>query len=102
VFAGIRHLAAVRAELDHLHASVPAEALDPSDAGIFAVLRRHPLGPMLGLYNVTEDWRPWPYSRVAELGLFASTDVLSGRRTDGGHDGNLWLAPYEARWIVAD
>jgi amylosucrase len=98
LFAGIRHLASVRAGLGHLHASVPAEALPPSDPGVLAVLRRHPLGPMLGLYNVTEDWHPFPYARLVEIGLEDSVDVLTDTAT---LEAELWLAPYEARWIVS-
>ena len=98
MFAGIAHLASVRAGLEHLHASVPAEPLPPSDPGVLAVLRRHPLGPMLGLYNVTEDWRAFPHSRLVELGLEDSVDTISGAATVS--EAELWLAPYEARWIV--
>jgi amylosucrase len=98
LFAGIRHLAAVRAGLEHLHASVAAEALPPSDPGVLAVLRQHPIGPMLGLYNVTEDWHRFPYGRLVELGLEDSVDVLTGTTT---LEDELWLAPYEARWIVS-
>ncbi len=60
VFAGVRHLVEVRAATRHLNAAVQAEVLDASDPGVLAVLRRHPLGPFLALYNVTEEWRPWP------------------------------------------
>ena len=68
MFAGIQHLAAVRGRLEHLHAAFPSEVLPAGDPGVLAVLRQHPLGPMLGLYNVTEDWRPWSFFRLAELG----------------------------------
>src|SRR5439155_24676656 len=60
VFGGLQRLAVARAALPHLDASVPAEVAGLEDPGILPVLRRHPVGPMLGLYNVTEAWRPWP------------------------------------------
>ena len=101
MFAGIQHLAAVRAGVEQLHASWPAEALPAGDPGVLAVLRSHPVGPMLGLYNVTATWRPWSYFRLAELDLAESIDVLTGRPTEAVDDGNVWLAPYEARWIIA-
>ena len=100
MFAGIQHLAAVRAGLQHLHAGFPSEVLPAGDPGVLAVLRQHPLGPMLGLYNVTESWRPWSFFRLAELDLAESTDVLTNLETSAGDDGNIWLAPYEARWII--
>ena len=60
VYLGIRHLAQTRASLPHLESSVAAEVPLLSDPGVFPVLRRHPLGPLLELYNVTDDWRPFP------------------------------------------
>ncbi len=56
VLAGLRRLAAVRAGLPHLHASVASEAVPTPDRGVLGVLRHHPLGLMIGLYNVTETW----------------------------------------------
>ncbi len=100
LFAGLRHLAATRAGLPHLHASVQAEVLDPVDPGVLAVLRRHPLGPMLGLYNVTERWRPHPGEAPAAVGLSAPVDRISGGALRTGGDGRLWLAPYASLWLV--
>lgn len=101
VFAGVRHLLGVRAATPHLHASVAAEVLDPSDPGVLAVLRRHPQGPFLALYNVTDDWRPFPGSRLAEVGLGRAHDALADEDVAAGPDGNLWLAPLASRWLVA-
>jgi amylosucrase len=103
MFAGLRRLAACRAGLVQLHAGVAAEVLEPSDPGVLPVLRAHPVGPLLGLYNVTGSWRPFPLHRVASLGLADGADAISGRPVqDGllGGDGALWLAPYSAHWIV--
>ena len=97
---GLRHLAAVRAALPHLHASVPAEVLELADPGVLPVLRRHPLGPMLGLYNVTAGWRSFPAGRVHDVGLGVLWDALSGSGVAPGDDGSLWLAPYGVLWLV--
>ncbi|MBV9823495.1 MAG: alpha-amylase, partial [Actinobacteria bacterium] len=100
VFAGLRALIAARARLPHLDASVSAEIAPPADPGILPVLRRHPLGAMLGLYNVTDGWRPFPAGRLAEYGIAEPWDALAGAKVRAGDDGNLWLAPYQAMWIV--
>jgi amylosucrase len=100
VLAGIRHLAGVRASLPHLHAAVPNRVLPVADPGVLAVLRRHHLGDLLCLYNVTATWRPWPGERLAELGLRDGWDALGGAPVHIGGDGDAWLAPWQAAWVV--
>src|SRR6185437_13096235 len=84
MFGGLRRLASCRAGLVQLHASVAAEVLEPSDPGVLPVLRAHPVGPLLGLYNVTGSWRPFPLHRVASLGLADGADAISGRPVQDG------------------
>ena len=64
------------AALPHLEATVAAEVRTRRDPGILPVLRRHPLGPLLELFNVTDSWRPFPGRRLAELGLSGGRDAL--------------------------
>jgi len=100
VFEALQHLAVVRAGLPHLHASVAAQVLEPSDPGVLPVLREHPEGPLLGLYNVTATWRPWPASRLRDHGLEGALDALTGEPVPLGGDGDVWLPPYGACWLV--
>ncbi|GGK56546.1 alpha-amylase family protein [Ornithinimicrobium pekingense] len=102
VYAGLRHLARVRAGLPHLHASVPAELVATTDPGVFAVLRRHPVGPLLELYNVTEQPREVPAWWVRELGLSADSavDALNGYPPNLTEDGAIWLSTYQPVWLV--
>jgi amylosucrase len=102
VFLGLRHLAQARAALPHLESTVAAEVPLLSDPGILPVLRRHPLGPLLELFNVTDSWRPFPGWRLAELGLDEARDALSNNIIRPGADGNVWLHPYGALWLVRD
>ncbi len=100
LFAGLSHLARVRAGLPHLHASVMSQVLDPSDPAVLAVLRRHPEGDLLELANVADDARPFPWDRVAALGWCTAHDVLTDSTVAVGEGRNLWLAPYQAMWLV--
>lgn len=102
VYAGLRQLARVRATLPHLHASVPAQTVAAPHPGVFAVLRRHPLGPMLGLYNVTEEPRQVPQWWVREHGLppEQSVDALNGYPPNLAADGSIYLSTYQPVWLV--
>ncbi len=98
VFAGLRCLAAARASLPQLHAGVPREVLELADPGVLPVLRRHPVGPMLGLYNVTATWRPWSAATLSAFGV--TRDVLAGAAPEVDGGGWVWLPPYAALWLV--
>ncbi|MFK5584809.1 alpha-amylase family protein [Serinicoccus sp. LYQ131] len=102
VLAGMRHLSAVRASLPHLHASVPAKPVAAPDPGVFAVLRRHPVGPMLGLYNVTESPRTVPSWWIREQGLAVdqAIDALNGYPPNLTADGSVYLSTYQPVWLV--
>ncbi|MEI2775587.1 MAG: alpha-amylase family protein [Tetrasphaera sp.] len=102
VFQGLSHLARVRKSLSQLHASADTEVLDEGiDRGVFATVRQHASGPMLGLYNVTEDWRPFPWSVIAGLGMGAPVNALGNRHSVAAEtDGNVWLPPFSAWWVV--
>jgi amylosucrase len=102
VLAGMRHLARVRASLPHLHAGVDAELVAAPDPGIFAVLRRHALGPMLGLYNITETPRAVPGWWIREQGMPAelTIDALNGYPPNLTDDGSIWLSTYQPVWLV--
>jgi len=102
VFLGLKHLVQARAALPHLESTVAAEVPLLLDPGILPVLRRHPLGPLLELFNVTDSWRPFPGWRLAELGLDEARDALSNNIIRPGADGNVWLHPYGALWLVRE
>jgi amylosucrase len=100
--AGVRHLVQARAALPHLHASVAAEVLEPADPGVLLVARRHPLGPMLGAYNVTPEPRHVPLWVLRELQLEPGTVVDHISRTKPMlRDEAVQLAPYAAVWLTA-
>lgn len=100
VFTGLKHLAAVRARLPQLHASADAEVLQDTDDGVLAVVRRHASGAFVGLYNVTEQTRPFELHRLHDIGLRVPYDALGGHVLAVGSMGMLWLPPYAAWWVV--
>ena len=101
VQASTRLLVEARKRLPHLHASVAAEVLDPQDPGVLLVVRRHPLGPMLGAYNVTDTDRVLPYQALREVGLDPDdvVDRITGNRPDGYYEA-FHLPPYAVLWLT--
>ncbi|WP_425577013.1 alpha-amylase family protein [Nocardioides marinquilinus] len=104
VLGGLAHLARVRAALPQLHASAPVEVLDVDggrvDDGLLAVVRRHPSGVLVGVYNVTPEPRPLPLSVLHDAGLTTPLDAIGGHLVTAGADGVVWLPPYAAWWVV--
>jgi amylosucrase len=98
---GIRALVAARANLPHLHASVAAEVLDPRDPAVLLVARRHPLGPMLGAYNMAPEPRHVPLDVLSGIGLdpARTVDHLTGRAPHIRDDA-VQLPTYAAAWLV--
>jgi len=100
VFSALAHIARVRSSLPQLHASAPSQILPDADDGVLATLRRHPSGLFVGLYNVTERSRPFPFGLIQALGLTRPYEALSGYDLQVGADGILRLPPYGAWWLV--
>jgi amylosucrase len=100
VWHALRQAVKVRAGLDALHASTDTEILDPVTRTVFATVRRHPGGSMVGLYNMSEWPQSWPRAAVPVEG--ALLDALTDREPATSIDGALRLEPYQAMWLVAD
>jgi amylosucrase len=102
ISAGVRRLVLARASLPHLHAATAAEVLDPHDTGVLLVARRHPLGAMLGAYNVMAEPRHLPLSVLHELGMDPASvvDHVAGS-TPTIRDDAVQLEPYAALWLTA-
>jgi amylosucrase len=100
VFQGLAHLARVRASLPPLHAGAQDEILMDTDDGVLAVVRRHPSGPLVGLYNVTGSWRPFRFARLAEAGITTPYNALGAHDVFAGPEGDVLLSPYAAWWVV--
>jgi amylosucrase len=97
----VRRLVDARKRLPHLHAAVPSTVLPPPDPGVLLVLRRHPLGPMLGVYNVADSERRIGTAALRSAGLGAGAyDVLSHGAVDLGRSAELVLPPYSALWLT--
>jgi amylosucrase len=102
VFTGMRHLARVRAGLPSLHAAVESEPLDAGNDAVLGLLRRHPAGTLVQLYNLTPHWQRLPADRVRVAGLTQLWEHLSAvapQPEPGWAGEELALPPYAAWWL---
>lgn len=103
IYQGISAMVEKRGQLPHLHADVPAHAVPTTDRGVLGVVRRHPLGTMVGLYNMTEHEAYVPTWWVDAQGVepHAMTDHLAGNVPEVTEFEDIKLAPYQAMWLTA-
>ncbi len=99
VFDGLTHLGRVRRSIPSLHAAVESEPVDVGTDGVLALLRRHPAGVFLGLYNMTAVWQNVSAESLAPLGLASAWENLSGFAVHAV-SGHLPLPPYAAWWLT--
>ena len=55
IFNGLRAVIDARRSSPELHAAVPLEVVESGDRRVFAFVRRHPVGPLLALHNMSAE-----------------------------------------------
>jgi amylosucrase len=76
IFSALVALAAARRRTPHLHAATPVEVVDLQQPQLFAFMRRHPLGTLVAVHNVTEQPQrvtPWPSTWSATTGRWTAS-----------------------------
>jgi amylosucrase len=102
VFSGLVHLGRVRASLPSLHASVETQPADVGNDAVLALVRRHPAGTLVQMYNLTPVWQRVPVGRVRAQGLGRLWEHISSfapAPEPGGGGDELALPPYGAWWL---
>jgi amylosucrase len=99
VFRGVRHILARRAATQQLHGGVPTEVIEPPAPGVFAFVRRSPLGPVLCLSSFTESWLHLPLDWALAQGVTLMHDALSDAPVTP-HGPNVALPPYARVWLT--
>jgi amylosucrase len=97
VWHQLRHLVAVRAAQPAMDASVPARILGLGHQGVLGWFRPHPVRPLVALHNVAGREHRWPRYAVPLGGPLL--DAVTGAEP-AYVDGELWLQPYQALWLV--
>lgn len=100
VFAWLRRVIEVRKQLPMLHAGYESTACEAGDPRLLLLLREHPEGNLVQLYNMSEQ--PVPFSLGTLRFLLGRLDVdehLGGHRYDLRPDSML-VRPYQALWFA--
>lgn len=97
--AWLRHVLRVRRRTPHLHASIEATTLDVGDPRVLALRRDHPMGPMIQLYNISEDEVTLPMGVLRTPFGMSAHELLDDVTWDLSPS-TLELPPYAVRWFV--
>lgn len=99
VFWGTRHILARRRAVAGLHAGNGTRVVFSDQPGIFAFQRLAPTGPVLCLFNFTEQWQHLSEDWVRAQGVTLMHDLLSDHSVET-HHGSVALPPYARVWMV--
>ncbi|CAN5842291.1 alpha-amylase family protein [soil metagenome] len=99
VYGGLQTILRARKRTPHLHATYPTRILEPHQSHVFATLRRHPLGPMVSLYNFSEAAQTVSLDLLEGRFPHQPYDQLEGRFLDVGA-GEIVLGSYGRLWLV--
>lgn len=99
VFWGVRQILARRRAVAGLHGAYGTRILHPEGDGIFAFLRDAPTGPIVCLFNFTEQWQHLSEDWARGQGVRRMHDLLSDHPVETYH-GHIALPPYARVWLV--
>ena len=99
IFGGLRAIIEARRASPELHAAVPLEVVESDDQRVFAFVRRHPVGPLLALHNLSAESVAIDPRIVRDV--VGGTVVDRLQPTVAADPDRLTLAAYGSAWLVA-
>ncbi|WP_425040341.1 amylosucrase [Primorskyibacter sp. S187A] len=99
VLAGTKAIMVRRAALPQLHGAVPTRIVDIGPKEVFAFLRLAPTGPVLCLFNFSEETVMLSAEDMGAQGVSQFVDLLSDASLSL-QDGAFALLPYGRVWVV--
>ena len=99
LLAGVKHIVARRKTTPHLTAHAATRIIDVNNPKVFAFIRLADDGPLLGLFNFTEDWTTVSANRLRTEGITEFADELGGGVAAITGDA-LEVAPYGRLWLT--
>jgi len=99
IFGGLRAIIDARRASPELHAGYPLEIVDSGDRRVFAFVRRHPIGSLLALHNVSAEPVEVDLGLVTAFDIEGAVDRLRPSRRLGGP--SFVLDGYDSAWLAA-
>jgi amylosucrase len=99
LLAGVKHIVARRKATPHLTAHAATRVIDVGNPKLFAFVRLADDGPLVGLFNFTEDWSFVSANRLRAEGITEFADELGGGVAAITGDA-LAVSPYGRLWLV--
>ncbi len=99
LFDGIRRIVRARKHTPQLHSAYATEVLDTGHPHLLVLVRPHPLGDLVGVYNFSEQGQDLDASVLAGRGLNQPFDQLAQTFVDVSR-GSLHVLPYGRHWLI--
>lgn len=98
LYQGIIKIIRARQRTPHLNSSAEAIVLESGNPALFAYVRHHPLGSLVGLYNFSERFQQLSTTLLSRQNIKQPYDQLEQRFVEVGE--TLTLAPYQRLWLI--
>lgn len=99
IYQGVSKIIRARKRTPHLNATYESTILDTGNAALFAYVRHHPLGNLVGVYNFSEQFQKLPAALLGQQHIHQPYDQLEQRFVEVVGDA-LTLAPYQRLWLI--
>ncbi|RMH57341.1 MAG: alpha-amylase [Deinococcus-Thermus bacterium] len=94
LFQGIKRLLEARARTPQMHAAFPTRPLWQANPHLLLLKREHPLGPLVQVYNFSEEEQPFPFEALRQEGIVQPFDRITEAPAPA------YLRPYERLWLI--
>jgi len=98
LLTGLKAIMARRAATPEIHGANPTAILDTGNRALFAFARQAATGPLICVFNFSEQWQSLPVDWAALHGATLFEDALSQAPVGDGN-GRIPLPPYARLWL---
>jgi amylosucrase len=99
LLSGTKHIIKARKATPHLASQVPTKIIDTSNEKLFAFIRTADEGPLLAIFNFTNEWTNISAELLRNHGITKFHDALGGGEITPTKN-QIALAPYGRLWLT--